>query len=176
MRNNTRKTIISGLFLALALLLPYIFHIIGVSGKIFLPMHIPVLLCGFILGPKYGLIIGIITPILNSLLTGMPPIYPTAISMSLELATYGLVSGFLYKNKKMSSIISLIIAMLLGRGVSGIASYVLISLIGGKYTLNIFMMGAFVTAIWGIIIQLMFIPLIVKILERGIKEDIPYTK
>jgi riboflavin transporter FmnP len=165
MKSKTTEVVKAGVFLAFGLLIPYVFHLTSVAGSIFLPMHIPVLLCGFIMGARYGLIIGFITPLLNAVLTGMPPIYPTAIAMAFELANYGLIAGWLYKNKNMNVFISLIIAMLLGRVVSGVANYILLGFAGKKYVLQMFLMSAFVKSIWGIIIQLVLIPLVIKSLE-----------
>lgn len=168
MKIKTKELSRASLFLALGIIIPYVFHIAGgMTGQIFLPMHLPVLLCGFFLGSRYGLIVGILTPFLNSLLTGMPPIYPTGIAMALELGTYGLISGYLYKNKKSNMFISLIAAMLLGRLVSGAANYILLSMIGKKYMLKVFLASSFITPIWGILIQLILIPFLVKVIDNG---------
>ncbi|MGH4121893.1 MAG: ECF transporter S component [Clostridium sp.] len=168
---KTNDMVKASLFLALGLILPYIFHLTGMAGRVFLPMHIPVLLCGFILGSRYGLIIGFITPFLNSVLTGMPPIYPTGVSMALELATYGFVAGFLYKKKENNIFISLILSMILGRFVSGATNYLLLTVGGKSFVLNMFLTSAFVTSIAGIGIQLVLIPIVVKALEntKGMK-------
>ncbi len=165
MNYKTNQMVQASVFIAFGLIIPYIFHTTGLAGAIFLPMHIPVLLCGFILGERYGTIVGLITPLLNSVLTGMPPIYPTGLSMALELGTYGFASGYTYKNKKYNVILSLIIAMLAGRLVSGIANYLLFFMIGKQYLLPMFLTAAFVKPIWGIIIQLILIPVIVKLIE-----------
>lgn len=164
---NTKSLVKGSVFLALGLIIPYIFHSTGIPGTIFLPMHIPVLLCGFILGKKYGLLIGAITPFLNSVISGMPPIYPVAISMGFELATYGFLSGYLFKDKEYSIYTSLISAMIVGRFVSGISNYLLLSLGGKPYVLGMFLGGAFIKPIWGILIQLALIPAIVKGLENS---------
>ncbi len=138
------------------------------GGPVFLPMHLPVLLCGFIIGPKYGLIVGFITPLLSSLLTGMPPMYPIGLAMTFELAAYGFISGYLYKNRSLSVIPSLISAMLLGRAVSGLVNYLLITSGGNRFIFKMFLTSAFVRSIWGIIIQLILIPIIIKALEKSI--------
>ncbi|MDK2801376.1 MAG: hypothetical protein PWP27_2383 [Clostridiales bacterium] len=163
---KTNNIVKAGLFLAFGLILPYAFHMTGMAGAVFLPMHIPVLLCGFILGEKYGVLIGFVTPFLNSVLTGMPPIYPIGISMALELATYGFVAGWLYRNRKINVWVSLIIAMLLGRFVSGVANYILLTFGGKSFVLQMFLVSAFIKSIWGIIIQLITIPLIIKAVEK----------
>ena len=162
--NNMVK---ASLFVALGLIFPYIFHLTGMAGTIFLPMHIPVLLCGFILGSRYGLIIGTLIPFLNSIITGNPPIYPIGISMIFELATYGFVAGFLYKKRCINIFISLIVSMILGRVVSGIANYILLLASNGRsFVLEVFLVAAIVKPIVGVVIQLIFIPILVKALER----------
>lgn len=167
MNFKTKELVSTSLFLALSLIVPYIFHTTGIAGPVFLPMHIPVLLCGFVLGKKQGFIVGIIAPFLNSILTGMPLMYPTAISMSFELATYGYVAGYLYKNRKLNCAVALIISMILGRFVSGIANYLLLTAGGKSYALKIFLTSAFIKPIWGIVIQLALIPVIVKFFEKN---------
>ncbi|MCF7924818.1 MAG: ECF transporter S component, partial [Candidatus Izimaplasma sp.] len=119
-----QKIILSGLFLALAIVLPMFTGSIQALGQSFLPMHIPIILCGFICGPKYGGLVGLVSPLLRTLLFSMPPLYPVALAMSFELATYGIITGILYRafKKNIFSIYnSLIIAMLAGRAVFGIA-------------------------------------------------------
>lgn len=167
MKTKTHNLVSASLLLAFGLLLPYFFHMTGMAGPIFLPMHIPVLLGGLLLGPRYGLILGIITPLLNSLLTGMPPIYPTGVSMTFELATYGFITGYLYRNRNYNIYLALIPAMLLGRLVSGIATYLLLSFGGKLFVLKMFLGSAFVKSIWGILIQIAFVPMIVKVLEKS---------
>ncbi|MCT4563496.1 MAG: ECF transporter S component [Maledivibacter sp.] len=172
MNYKTKDLIMASFFLALGLIIPYFFHILGMAGIIFLPMHIPVLLCGFILGSRYGLIVGLITPLLSSVLTGMPPVYPVAIAMAFELATYGFISGYLYKYKGLDIIPSLICAMLLGRAVSGIINYILITFGGHKFVLKMFLTSAFVTSIWGILIQLILIPIIIRTIKNTERTNI----
>lgn len=160
MIKDVRKLTLAALFLALGLILPFAFHSFGPNaGMMFLPMHLPVLLCGFLCGGGYGALVGVLTPLLSSVLTGMPMFFPNCISMMLELATYGVLTGLLMK--KLSVIPSLLIAMLAGRVVSGLANLVLLSFAGKAYTMTIFVTAAFVTAIPGIILQLILVPLLV---------------
>ena len=164
-KTSTQKIVLAGLFTALGLILPVAFHTFSISGSIFLPMHIPVLLTGLVCGWNYGLIAGIIVPILSSIMTGMPPIYPVAIAMAFELATYGTVIGLV--SKKTNAFISLVVAMLSGRAVLGIANVVLLGMTGKNYALSMFISGAFVTALPGIIIQFILVPSIYGLLQKS---------
>ena len=134
-------------------------------------MHIPVLLCGFIVGWQYGAVIGFLLPIVRGILFGMPPLYPNAVAMAFEMATYGFVSGFLYSHAKWQCTkmlyVSLIAAMLAGRLVWAFAEVVLLGIGGNMFTWNMFVAGAFLNAIPGIIVQLVLIPLIMVALKRA---------
>lgn len=92
MSRSTRDLVLAAFFLALGLLMPFLTAQIPSLGARLLPMHIPVLICGFVLGGPMGLIVGFITPLLRSLLIGMPPMFPTAVAMAFELAAYGLLA------------------------------------------------------------------------------------
>ncbi len=96
-QNNTKKLVYSALFLALALVLPFLTGQIQTFGQMLAPMHLPVLLCGFVCGPVWGLAVGAVAPLLRSLLFGMPPMFPTAVAMAFELAAYGLFTGLFYR-------------------------------------------------------------------------------
>jgi thiamine transporter ThiT len=167
---STKKIVYSGLLLALGLVLPFLTVQIPSLGSKMLPMHIPVLLTGFICGWPYGLIIGFILPIFRSMLFVMPPMFPTAIAMAFELAAYGAVTGILFKifpKKNVFIYISLIISMICGRIVWGVASIFLYRLSGSAFTWKIFMTRAIVNAVPGIIIQIVIIPIIVIALKKG---------
>lgn len=160
-----RKTILAALFIAIGLILPFITMQIPAIGKMLCPMHIPVMLCGYICGWPYGLIVGFITPLLRGTLFGMPAIFPNATCMAFELAAYGVVTGLLSKkmHKDMKSLYaSLICAMLIGRVVWGLVSAVVYTMMGAGFTWKLFFMGGFVNAIPGILIQLILIPALVN--------------
>lgn len=152
--------------IAIGILLPMAIHSIPNGGKIFLPMHIPVLLCGFICGPFFGIICGVITPLLSFLLTGMPQ-SAVLIGMIVELMLYAFVGGTLYrtiktKNKLLNIYISLIFAMIIGRLGGGFVNGIILNM--KNYSLDIWIKASFVTAVPGIIIQLILIPTILKTL------------
>ena len=163
-KNNTRKLVTAALLMAVGIILPFITMQIPAIGNMLLPMHLPVILCGFLCGGGYGLAIGLILPVLRSFLFGMPPLMPIATAMAFELATYGLVSGLLYRKligKKGDIYMSLTGAMITGRVVWGLVSFGLFAMLGNPFTWQIFFVQAVVNAIPGIILQLILIPVIV---------------
>ena len=166
---NTKRLILAGLCVALGIVLPVAFHSVADAGSIFLPMHIPVLLCGLICGWPYGLACGVLAPLLSSLITGMPPM-AFLPSMLCELAVYGFVSGLLMRYVKTGKLladlyISLVGAMLLGRLVLGLLNAVLFR--AGEYSVALWTTSAFVTALPGIVIQLAVIPVLVFALKKS---------
>lgn len=164
------KLIWSGACLALCFLLPFLTGQIPSVGNAISPMHIPVLLCGFICGWPYGLVVGFIAPLLRSVTLGMPPLFPIATAMAFELAAYGAFSGLLYQllPKKTTHIyISLIGAMLLGRVVWGLAAAVFYNLAGNNFTFAAFLAGAFIDAVPALIIHIALIPVIFIGLKRS---------
>lgn len=164
-----RKLTYAALFLALALVLPFLTGQIPQIGSALSPMHIPVLLCGFLVGWPWGLAVGFIAPLLRSVIFGMPVMVPGAVAMAFELAVYGLVSGILYRllpKKKWSIYVTLIVAMLAGRVIWGIARLIIAGLSGNSFTWALFLAGAFTNAIPGIILHIILIPVIVMVLER----------
>jgi len=167
--SRTRKIVGTALFAAIGIALPLAFHSVPNAGRVFLPMHIPVLLCGLVCGFPYGLACGIATPLLSGLLTGMPP--PAMLpAMVCELAVYGLVSSLLaryapVKNPYARIYAALAGAMLSGRLVLGALNALLFS--AGEYSLRVWLGGAFVTALPGIAAQVILIPAIVFSLRRA---------
>ena len=165
-----RKLTYSALFLALAMVLPFLTGQIPQIGSALSPMHIPALLCGFLCGWPWGLAVGLISPLLRSVIFGMPAMFPGAVAMSFELATYGAVSGLLYKilpRRNSSVYITIVVAMLLGRAVWGIARLILAGLSGQSFTWALFLAGAFTNAVPGIILHLVLVPLLVIVLEKA---------
>lgn len=166
-RSNTKTLVMTAFFIALGIVLPIAFHAIPNAGKIMLPMHIPVILCGFICGPIYGLLCGILTPILSSAMTGMPPMFPMAVIMLCELATYGFVSGLLIRLIKTKWMLfniyaTLVIALILGRVVSAPMSCALFHI-----PFNAWVTGTLAAAVPGLVVQILLIPVLLFALERA---------
>ncbi|CAK7084867.1 ECF transporter S component [Tissierella sp. P1] len=165
-KNNTKRLIIAGLLLAIGVIIPTIFHTTGIPGNIFLPMHVPVLIGGFLLPPYLALLLGMLTPILNSLITGMPPLFPMAVIMIFELGIYGLVASILYRKLELPSVVALIISMIAGRIMAGLVVFILAAFFAIEMDPMIFVIGGVTTGIPGIIIQLVLVPSLVYSIVR----------
>ena len=167
---NTQKLVLAAIFLALGLIMPFFTMQIPQIGSMLLPMHLPVLVCGFVCGWQYGLAVGFIVPLLRSVTFGMPPLFPTATAMAFELAVYGAVTGLMYakfpKTNKMVYV-DLIIAMIAGRIVWGAVSMICYSVAGKGFTWQMFVAGGFVNAIPGIILQIIVVPILVIALKSA---------
>ena len=169
---NTKQLVLAALCVALGVVLPVAFHSIPNAGSVLLPMHIPVLLCGLVCGPVYGLLSGILTPLLSSMITGMPPMAYLP-GMLCELAAYGLLRRFVRTGKRpLDLYIQLVSAMLIGRLVYGVMNALIFS--AGNYSFAVFVSGAFVTALPGIVIQLVLLPAVVLLLEKARLVEKPY--
>lgn len=167
--DSIRRLVMTALCVALGVVLPQLLHAVPNAGSVLLPMHIPVLLCGLTCGWAYGLGSGLLTPLLSHLITGMPPaaLLP---AMVCELAAYGLISGlavkFLHTGKRAPDIyLQLISAMLIGRAVYGVTNALIFR--AGAYSMELFLTAAFVTALPGIVIQLVLLPALILILEKA---------
>ncbi len=174
MNDKLKRLLTAAMFLALGAVLPLFTMQIKEIGDSLLPMHLPVMLCGLICGAKYGCTIGLILPFFRSVCFGMPPLYPNAVWMALELATYGLVIGLVYAKKQHSVgwlYVSLITAMLSGRVVWGISKAVLLGLKGSVFTFGAFITGGFADAALGIVLQLVLIPGVMAVFNRYYKTE-----
>ena len=161
---SVRRLVLSALFLALAFVLPFLTGQVQQIGRMLCPMHIPVLLCGFICGWQWGLAVGVTAPLLRSLTLTMPPLFPAAVCMAAELAVYGAVAGLMYKlfPKKIGYVyLSLLISMVCGRIVWGAAMFACMGFDATKFGLDAFLTGAVTTAVPGIIIQIVLVPTLV---------------
>ena len=166
--SQVKKMMVTALLMACGVVLPMMLHSIPNAGRVLLPMHIPVLLCGLTCGGLYGLVCGLFTPLLSFIMTSMPAAgYLPA--MMVELAVYGLVSGVLMD--KVQSVkgtkkvlVCLVMAMLAGRIVYGLMNALVLR--AGQYSMTMWISASFITAAPGIVIQLILIPLIMKLLRK----------
>lgn len=167
-KNATQKMVLSALFLALAYVLPFLTGQIPEIGAMLCPMHLPVLLSGFICGAPWGAAVGLIAPLFRSLTLGMPPLFPGAVCMAFELAVYGAVSGLMHRalpRRRGYIYLSLLIAMVAGRIVWGAAMFICLGATGGSFTFAAFIAGAITNALPGIILQIILVPLTVMLIE-----------
>ena len=167
--NKTLKMVLAALFLAMAYVLPFLTGQIPEIGATLCPMHIPVLLCGFLCGWPWGLAVGFVAPLLRSLTIGMPPLFPTALCMAFELAAYGAVCGLMHKllpGKKPYIYCSLLVAMIVGRLIWGAAMFICIGIGGGSFTFSAFLAGAVINAVPGILVQIILVPILVMLLDH----------
>ena len=167
---QVRKMTYAALFLAIAMVLPFVTGQIPEIGSMLCPMHIPALLCGFMCGWPWGLAVGFIAPLLRSVIFGMPAMFPGAVAMAFELAAYGGLAGLLYRflpRKEWSVYAVLVISMIAGRIVWGIARVILAGLSGSSFTWALFLAGAVTNAIPGIIMHLILIPVLVIVMDRA---------
>lgn len=171
-RNDTKNLTLSAMFLALTFILPFFTGQLKQIGSMLCPMHIPVLLCGFFCGAPWGCLVGAIAPILRSIVLGMPIMFPTAVGMAFELAVYGFSTGFLYTKlpkRKGNVYISLMSAMVLGRLVWGFAMFAMMGFDSNVFGMSAFLSGAVISAIPGILLQMLLVPIIVISFEKSIK-------
>ena len=169
MISKINRLVYASLFLALALVLPFLTGQIPQIGAMLTPMHFPVLLCGFLCGWQWGIAVGFAAPLLRSVLFGMPVMYPMAVCMALELATYAAVAGMLYRvfpKKRRFLYVSLIISMILGRLVWGLARFLCAGLDISTFGLSAFWTGAVAMSVPGILLQLLIVPVLVIVSEQ----------
>ena len=164
------KCATTAVLMALCVILPMALHFIPNAGVLLSPMHLPVLLCGFVCGWPYGLVCGLIGPLLSSMITGMPPMGPVLYGMIIELAVYGLVTGLMMKFVRTGKTIadlylSLIVAMLAGRIVGGLAKALVFS--AGSYSFKAWATAYFVSSLPGIVLQLILVPVLYLALQKA---------
>ena len=167
---SVKNLVLGALFLALALVLPIFTGHIPQIGAMLCPMHLPILLAGFVCGGPVGAVVCFIAPLLRSALFGMPTMFPAAVAMAFELAAYGAVAGLLYRvlPKRTGCIyVALIAAMVAGRLVWGAARYLLAGLAHSAFTPALFLAGAVTTALPGILLHIVLIPVLVMAMQKA---------
>jgi len=166
------RLLYSSMFLALAMLLPFLTAQIKPFGSALCPMHLPVILCGFVCGPSWGIAVGVTAPILRSITFGMPVMMPDAVAMAVELAVYAFVAGTLYRKLEKNLFIfyvELITAMVCGRLAWGAVVFFLI-FIGeatGEIAFSVIWSRTVLQSIPGIILQLVAIPPIISVMRKN---------
>ncbi len=168
--NSVKQICVCAMCIALCVVLPKAFAWLPNGGKLFSPMHIPVLLCGLVCGGGWGALCGALGILLGAL-TGTPPMLMVPRMMP-ELIVYGLTGGLAMRFIRTGSnaadvYISLALSMLLGRVAGGIASVIYYSVTTGVYSLNMFLASYFVEAVPAILLHIALIPVLVLALSRA---------
>lgn len=172
MQKKTRELVLTAMLLALGMVLPFLTGQIPAIGQMISPLHIPAFICGLTCGWQWGLVLGVVLPLLRSVVFGMPPLVAVGIPMAFELAVYGAVCGLLYplfaKHTKRlpAMLLSLVIAMIAGRLVGGAAKAVVMGITGAGYTFAAFVAGYFTSTLVGAAIHLVLVPAIVTAVEK----------
>ena len=164
-RTRTHDIVLTGIFIGMGILFPIMFNMVGMTGSVFLPMHIPVMLAGIVCGAFYGMTAGIVVPFISSFISGTPAIYPVTVYMAFELAAYGILCGLL--SRRLGIILTLAISMIGGRLVLAVAQLILLGAAGRQFTLEGFITASFITAVPGIILQFVAVPVIVRALRKN---------
>jgi riboflavin transporter FmnP len=164
-RITSKQITLTAFFIALGVIVPFVFHQIALAGRIFLPMHIPVLLAGIFVGPLSGLFVGLVCPVISFFLTGMPPPYAVPL-MSLELAVYGVSVGIMIRLVK-STLVALLFSMILGRLAFALGLTVFGLFLSLPYGPKEYIKVSVVTGFPGVVLQLILIPLLVKAFHRA---------
>ena len=162
--------ILAALCLAIAMVLPCLTGQIQTIGNMLSPMHSPVFLCAYICGWKWAAAVGFVAPFIRYAAFGMPPLMPVGVGMAFEMLTYGLVAGLLYKilpKKTVNIYVSLIISMIAGRVVWGVVRLIIAGVVSTPFTWQMFIGGAVLEAIPGIILHIILIPVIVLALKKA---------
>ena len=166
---TVRDIVFGGLFLALAIVVPYLLHLVGGGklGSIFLPMLLPIAMCGFLTNPRVAVVVGMIAPLVSSLLTGMPPMYPPiAFIMCGEGMILGGLTSVLYRTARLNVWASLATAATSDRLFVALAMFVLSRWL--DIPERLFSWAAVLHGLPGVALQFAIIPATVKLLEKRI--------
>ncbi len=172
-----RELSLGGLFIALGIVIPIAFHAVGGGrlGPVFLPMYLPVLVCGMLVSPGIALAVGVLTPVLSSALTGMPPVLPTLPLMAVELGAMGVVASLLHQRTRLPALLATPITLVAGRAVLGLCVLGAVSLLPADLLASLpsamrqpgtYLLAATVTALPGLVLQLIAVPAVVAMVER----------
>lgn len=164
--NQSGRVAASAVCVAFGVALPMVFHIVGMAGSILLPMHIPVMIAGLFLGTRPGLLVGGFTPVISCLLTGMPPMMPLLPIMMAELAAYGCVGGYLYRERHLPIRAALLGAVAAGRIVAASGAFMMASMLNIDLSPFFYVTGAVIKGLPGIVLQFILVPMIVNRLEK----------
>ncbi|MDH7602213.1 MAG: ECF transporter S component [Armatimonadota bacterium] len=170
MRYSARDLCIGGLFGALGVAVPVLFHAVGL-GKTFLPMHLPVLVCGLLVSPLVAFAVGVITPVVSSALTGMPPLVPTAVLMTLELGTLAVTASVCYQLLRLPTVLAVAVALVATRAIGALELFALAPVMGLKANLSVYLTQSVLMCLPGLILQLTAAPLVMASINRAARSN-----
>lgn len=149
----------SAVFTALSVAAPWLAHQFGIAGQVFLPMHLFVFIAALLFGWPAGIIVGLFTPIMSYLISGMPALSILPV-IAVEIIAYGLIAGFLRGKMQLNLYASLIGALVLGKLFLGMGAFIVLG------SDPIFYIRQAVYIGWpGIVLQILLIPFIVKFIQ-----------
>lgn len=161
MKYSARDLSLGGLIGGLGIAIPILFHLLGL-GMVFLPMHLPIVVGGMFLSPVTALAVGAITPILSSVLTGMPPLVPVGLLMSPELAVLAFTASVCRRKWKLPSLAAVVLAVAAARLTGGLERLALAPILGMKQGVFEYLFFSLVTSWPGVAIQLITAPAVVR--------------
>jgi len=163
-RIELRQIPLTALFAALGVILPPVFHIVGL-GSTFLPMFLPVMLGSMLLSWKFALVLAIFAPMTSWLLTGMPPLVPPILPlMTAELILVALIISILHVHLRRSVWFALAIAIIMDR----LLLYIMVTFVAKWMHLDptVFSIAMVMAGLPGIMLQLLVIPLALKLIRQ----------
>lgn len=159
-----------------AVAVPQLLHLLGAAlglgsslGERLLPMHFPVILAGLLAGPRAGAIAGLLSPAISFALSSMPTSAMLPF-IAIELCVYGLCAG-LFREVRIPVLAKVLIVQIAGRIVRAAAILIAVYIFGSKGVNPAVITASVVTGAIGIALQLVFIPLIVRLSSRGAKHE-----
>ncbi|MGI5819080.1 MAG: ECF transporter S component [Armatimonadota bacterium] len=174
---RARELSLGGLFIALGIVIPIAFHALGGGrlGPVLLPMYLPVLACAMLVSAPIAAAVGLLTPVLSSAMTGMPPILPTLPVIAVELAVMAAVASVLHRRLRLHALPAVVLALLSGRVVLGLMAVLLVSALPAGMQESLpeimrrppaYVVAATVTALPGLALQIVAVPAVVALVER----------
>ncbi|MEN6357551.1 MAG: ECF transporter S component [Armatimonadota bacterium] len=164
MKYRARDLSIGGLFGALGVAVPILFHMVNM-GMVFLPMHLPVLICGLYVSAPVAFAVGVVTPLISSAITGMPPLIPTGVLMPLELGVLAGSASLFSRKLKLPVILSVMLAMTAARLVGGLERVIIAPMMGLQQGFVAYLAFSVIESWPGIALQLVVAPIVVRVLK-----------
>ena len=162
--NELRQIPLTALFAATAVILPQFFHLVGL-GPTFLPMFLPIMLGSFLLTWKFALVLAILPPLVSFAITGMPPLVPPILPVMLvELIIISLIISIFSIHLKKTYWLALPVAIISDR----LILFLIVSWIAPMLGYNhpVFTIALVGSGIPGIIMQIIVIPLALKLIQQ----------